>query len=64
MNTSPEAFALAHADTAKPLLLDEDHITENWPMPAVKVWAPVERVPLFARVREFVRDVLEPGVDL
>ena len=34
------------------------------PMPVVKVWAPVERVPLFARVREFVRDVLEPGVDL
>ena len=61
---NPEAFALAHDDTAKPLLLDEDHITENWPMPVVKVWAPVECVPLLARVREFVRDVLEPGVDL
>lgn len=40
---NPVTFELQPSDQAQPKLLDEDCATTDWPMPPVKVWAPMPR---------------------
>lgn len=40
---NPATFELQPSDQPQPKLLDEECATTEWPMPPVKVWAPVPR---------------------
>jgi hypothetical protein len=53
---NPETFALQHSDIPQARLVDEDPVTENWPLPPAKAWQP--RGPsLWEKARQFFREV-------
>jgi hypothetical protein len=56
MNINPHDYALSFSDVPKPLVVDEDPVTENWPLPPAKAWQP--RGPsLWEKARQFFREV-------
>lgn len=42
--TAP-GFELQHSTIPQPTLLDEEIATHDWPLPPVKVWAPLPPLP-------------------
>jgi hypothetical protein len=58
MNINPHDYALSFTDVPKPLLVDEDPVTENWPLPQARTWDSARKPSLWERWQNFVDDVL------
>lgn len=60
MNTDPAAFELQHCNVPQPHLLDEDPVTDKWPLPAPRAWdepVPKARKSLWQRWQDWLDDV-------
>jgi hypothetical protein len=57
---SPAEFELQPSDVPQPQLLDEDPVTDKWPMPPVRPWNPQPRASWWERLRAWAAECRDP----